>query len=97
MTTLTLHIIGPNDYAVRENRRSIGCIRLAEERNPSIWLWNVTVTLPGPPFGDAKDLAEAKARFKAAWEAFKAKHGPDKLAEVYAEMDHANRPGRYER
>ena len=36
-------------------------------RAPSIWLWHVTVTIPGPPFGDAKNIGEAKARFKEAW------------------------------
>jgi hypothetical protein len=36
-------------------------------------LWHVTVTIPGPPFGDAKSIDEAKARFKAAWIAFEDK------------------------
>ena len=40
---------------------------------------------------------EAKARFKTAWLAFKDKHGPEKLAEAYAEMNHANRADRYRR
>jgi hypothetical protein len=40
---------------------------LARERVPPIWLWTVTVTIPSPPFGDAKTIDEAKARFKAAW------------------------------
>jgi hypothetical protein len=57
----------------------------------------VTVTIPGPPFGDAKSLDEAKARFKAAWQAFKERHGAEKLSKDYAEMNHANRPDRYRR
>jgi len=50
------------------------------------------VGLPGPPFGDAKSIDEAKARFKAAWLAFAEKHGVEELAKAYAEMNHANRP-----
>ena len=51
------------------------------------------MTIPGPPFGDAKSIDEAKARFKSAWLAFKEKHGPDKLAQAYEEMNHAQRRG----
>ena len=76
---LTLRLIAPNDYTVLEDGQLIGRIRLARERTHPIWLWNVTVTIPGPPFGDAKTLDEAKARFKAAWIAFKAKVGPDDI------------------
>ncbi len=46
---LTMRLIEPNDYTVHEDRQNIGRIRLARERTPSIWLWNVTVTIPGPP------------------------------------------------
>jgi hypothetical protein len=60
---------------------------LARERMPPIWLW--TVTVPGPPFGDAS--------FKAAWLASKDKIGAEALAKAYAEMEHANRPDRYRR
>ena len=67
------------------------------ERSPPIWLWHVTVTIPGPPFGDAKTIDEAKARFKEAWLAFKHKVGAEALAKSYAEMNHANRPERYQR
>jgi hypothetical protein len=35
----------------------------------------VNVTISGPPFGSAANLDDAKAAFKTAWEAFKAKHG----------------------
>jgi hypothetical protein len=55
----------------------------------------VTVTIPGPPFGDAKSIDEAKARFKAAWIAFKNKAGPERLAKAYENV--ANRPDRYRR
>jgi hypothetical protein len=47
------------------------------------------VTIPGPPFGDAKSIDDAKARFKSAWLAFKEKHGPDKPAQVYEATNHA--------
>ena len=48
--------------------------RLATERMPCVWLWNVTIHLPGGlPMGSAKDLDTAKAEFKAAWEALKAR------------------------
>ena len=53
--------------------------------------------LPGPPFGDAKNIGEARARFKEAWLAFKEKVGAEVLAKAYAEMNHANRPERYRR
>jgi hypothetical protein len=64
---LTLRLIAPNDYLVLEDGRPVGRIRLARERSSSVWLWNVTVTIPGPPFGAAKSIDDAKARFKAAW------------------------------
>ena len=90
-------LIAPNDYIVIDDGQRIGRIRLARERSPSIWLWNVTVSIPGPPFGDAKTIDDAKARFKAASTAFKAKVGEEALAKAYAEMNHANRPDRYQR
>jgi hypothetical protein len=55
----------------------------------------VVVTIPGPPFGDAKDINEAKQRFKTAWLAFKAKSGEAALAKAYADMAYAARPGRF--
>ncbi len=57
----------------------------------------MTVTIPGPPFGGAKDIHEAKQRFKAAWRAFKERQGPEALAKAYADMNHADRPDRYGR
>jgi hypothetical protein len=54
---LALRLIAPNDYTVLEDGERIGRIRLSRERTP----WTVTVT---PPFGDAKTIDEAKARFK---------------------------------
>ena len=94
---LSLRLIDPNDYIVLEDGQPIGRIRLARERSPSIWLWNVTVTIPGPPFGDAKTIDEARRRFKSAWLAFKEKYGAEKSAKAYANMNHADRPDRYRR
>jgi hypothetical protein len=94
---LALRLIAPNDYSVLEDGQVIGRIRLARDRSPAIWLWNVTVTIPGPPFGDAKSIDEAKARFKSAWITFKDKAGPEKLAQAYEAMNVANRPDRYRR
>jgi hypothetical protein len=92
---LTLRLIEPNDYTVHDDDgQLIGRIRYTRDRSPGKWLWHVTVTLPGPPFGDAKTLGEAEARFKTAWEAFQVKHGAEKLAKAFDAMNHANRPGR---
>ena len=94
---LALRLIGPSDHSVHDDGQRIGRIRLARDRTPPLWLWNVTVMIPGPPFGDAKSIDEAKARFKSAWLAFKEKHGAAKLAKAYKEMNIANRPDRYQR
>ena len=68
---LKLRSIGLSDYSVLEGNRRIGRIRLATERMPCRWLWNVTIRLiAGHPMGSAKDLDTARADFKAAWEVF---------------------------
>jgi len=78
---LKLRSIDLSDYSVLEGRQRIGRIRFADERMPGVWLWNVTVHLPGGlPMGSAKDLDTAKAEFKAAWEALKARTAPEQLA-----------------
>jgi hypothetical protein len=81
---LKLRSIGLSDFAVLEGRQRIGRIRLATERMPCVWLWSVTVHLPGGlPMGSAKDIDTAKAEFKAAWEALKARTTPEQLAAAY--------------
>ncbi|WP_245286197.1 hypothetical protein [Bradyrhizobium sp. WSM1417] len=90
---LTLRMIGLDDYTVLEDRQLVGRIRYASERSPGLWLWTCIVTLPGPPFGEAGTLDEAKGRFKVA--NFKAKHQPAEVAKAFEEMNHANRPLRY--
>jgi len=69
---LKLRSIGIDDYRVLDAR--IGRIRLAAERMPPVWLWNVTIHLTGGlPMGSFPDFNAAKAEFKAAWKALKAK------------------------
>jgi len=42
---------------------------------------------PRSPLGSASSVDEAKQHFRTAWLAFKDKHGPERLAEAYAEMN----------
>ena len=85
---LKLRSIGLSDFAVLEGRQRIGRIRLATERVPCLWLWSVTVHLPGGlPLGSSKDLDTAKAEFKAAWDALKARTTPEQLASAYRAMN----------
>jgi hypothetical protein len=85
---LKLRSLGINDYSVLEGRQRIGRIRLATERMPCVWLWNVTIHLPGDlPIGSAKDIDTAKAEFKAAWEALKARTTPEQLEAAYKAMN----------
>src|SRR6476619_519160 len=79
---------GTSDYSVLDGEQRIGRIRLADERMPGVWLWNVTIHLTGGlPMGSAKDLETAKAEFKAAWEALKARTAPEQLAAAYKAMN----------
>jgi hypothetical protein len=46
-----------------------------------VWLWNVIVYLTGGlPTGSSKDHNTAKAEFKTAWKALKARTPPKQLA-----------------
>jgi hypothetical protein len=67
---LSMRMIGQYDYSVREDGQRISRIRFASERTPGIWLWNIQVNIPGPPFGSAGTLDDAKQDFKTAWLAF---------------------------
>jgi len=52
---LKLRPIGIRDYSVLEGHQRVGRIRLADERMPPIWLWNVVVHLTaGLRMGSAK-------------------------------------------
>jgi len=44
---LKLRSLGQNDYTVLEGRQRIGRIWFASERSPGIWIWTVTINLPG--------------------------------------------------
>jgi hypothetical protein len=77
---------------VLEGRQRIGRIRLATERMPCVWIWNVSVHLTGGlPMGTAKDLDTAKAEFKAGWEALKARTPPEQLAAAYRADEYPRR------
>jgi hypothetical protein len=85
---LKLRSIGINDYSVLEGRQRIGRIRFVIERMPGVWLWNVTIHLCGDlPMGSAPDFNTAKAEFKAAWKALKARTTPEQLAAAYKAMN----------
>jgi hypothetical protein len=81
---LRLRSIGHRDYRVLDDGQRVGRIRYADERIPGIWIWNVTINLPGGlPIGTANDIDTAKAEFKAAWQALKARTAPEQLAAAY--------------
>ena len=85
---LKLRSLGINDYSVLEGRQRIGRIRLADERMPPVWLWNVTIHLTGGlPMGSSKDLDTAKAEFAGAWSELKARTSPEDLARAYRDMN----------
>ena len=88
LANVKLRSIGLSDYSVLEGRQRIGRIRLATERMPCVWIWSVQVHLTGGlPMGSAKDIDTARAEFKAAWEALKARTTPEQLAAAYRAMN----------
>ena len=88
-------MIGVNDYGVHEDGERIGRIRYAKKTFARpLAGWHVTVPIPGPTFGSAADIDEAKQHCKTAWLAFKLKHGAAALARAYLDINHAERPGR---
>ena len=89
---LTMRMIGVRDYRVLEDGQRIGRIRFASERSPGVWPWHIQVHIPGPPFGSATSLDDAKQQFKTAWLAFKEKHGPEALAAAYRAMNIRDEP-----
>ena len=85
---LKLRSIGTRDYSVLEGAQRIGRIRLADERMPPVWLWAITIHLPGGlPTGSSPDFSTAKAEFKAAWKALKASTASEQLAAAYRAMN----------
>jgi hypothetical protein len=85
---LKLRSLGLDDYSVLEGRQRIGRIRLADEQMPPVWLWAVTIHLPGGlPSGSSPDFHTAKAQFKAAWKTLKARTPPEQLTAAYEAMN----------
>ena len=72
-----------------EDRQRIGRIRFSYERLPGVWLWGVSVHLPGglQPMGSAPDINTAKSEFREAWKALKARTPPEQLAAAYKAMN----------
>lgn len=61
--TLALRPIGKNDFAVIDDGNTVGRIHHAAERTNDVWMWNVTIPIPGGvPYGIAGDLEPAKPR-----------------------------------
>ncbi len=87
MAYTDLTVVVRSRTGVNEDGRPIGRIRLG----------HVGVNIPGAPYGDAQTLDKAETRFKSAWIAFRDRQDPAKLAQVYAAMNHANRPDMYRR
>jgi len=64
------------------------CRYSPDERMPPVWLWKVNLHLPGGlPMGQAGDLDTAKADFKVAWKALKARTPSEQLAAAYKAMN----------
>ena len=86
-TTPAATLTATNAGSSAHERQRISRIRLATERMPCVWIWSVTVHLPGGlPLGSSKDLDTAKAEFEAAWKALKARTPPEQLAAAYKAM-----------
>jgi hypothetical protein len=75
---------GIEDFSVLEGRQRVGRIRLAEERLPPAWIWQVQIYLPA---GSADDRAAAMTQFKEAWTALKARTPPEQMAAAFAAMN----------
>jgi hypothetical protein len=82
----------PNDYSVIEDDHVVGRIYLAQSGASHAWVWSVTVGIPSTAYGRAPSLDQAKAEFRAAFEALKASVGPERLAAAIAECEAAGRP-----
>jgi hypothetical protein len=64
---LTLHSIGPNEFAVIEDGNSVGRIMLAGDPHAEVWLWNCSLPGPGVSSGTAASLEAAKMEFRQEW------------------------------
>ncbi len=63
------------------------CIRFASERSPGKCTWHIQVHIPGPPFGSAASLDEAKQDFKTAWLASKPSTGRTRWRRPTSDMN----------
>jgi hypothetical protein len=72
---LTLRSIGPNEYAVINDGKSVGRIMLAGDPHAEIWLWNCSLPGPGVSSGTAASLKVAQLEFHQEWK--KRKIGPE--------------------
>ena len=85
---LKLRLIGIRDYSVLEDGQRIGRIRLATEHmpasgcgaSPSTWA-------AASPWVDPRTSNTAKAEFKTAWKALKARTPPEDFAAAYKAMN----------
>ena len=85
---LKLRSIGTRDFSIFEGRQRIGRIRFAEELSPGVWMWSVVVPSSGSlPVGSAEDIETAKAEFKSAWQALKARTTPEELVKAHWAMN----------
>jgi hypothetical protein len=97
--TLRATVIGndllKNDYSVIHEGRSVGRIRLADERvsQGNVWEWHVNPPLPIPPWCNGSQLSfeAAKVAFREAWERFYASLTPDDIAHWHRTEDAAKR------
>ena len=64
---LTLHSIGPNEYAVIDNGKRVGRIMLADDPPAEVWLWNCSLPGPGVSSGTATSLEVAQVEFRQEW------------------------------
>ena len=86
---LKLRPIGIRDYSVLDGHQHIGRLRFGRPSGcrPAD-LRNVVVHLTGGlPMGSAGDLDTAKADFKVAWEALKARATSEQLAAAYKDLN----------
>src|SRR5260370_42264183 len=64
---LTLHSIGPNEYAVIEDGNLVGRIMVAGDPHAEVWLWNCSLPGPGVSSGTAASLEDAQADLRHGW------------------------------
>lgn len=89
MSSLHLRRVAPDDYAVIDEGHPVGRIRRAAERTGEVWMWNVTVSIPGAGQGTADGLEAAKTAFRAFWISFKAAIGEARLRQALQEAQDA--------